>query len=138
MTRRVGPPAAGFGFVETLVALAVLGVTLLLSLAIVVQEPLVAQRLAARRAAVAFLAHRHEALRSGAMPRSGSETIDAEDLRRDGAPAAMSAATLVTEVTPRPRAGLCAVRLSVRYVLAAQLLESDLETLVYRPGSRCR
>lgn len=129
------PPAAPAPFrqrgsilVESLVALVLLSVALLMGLPLLFGQPGAVRRLDAQRVALSSLDSTLEALRTGALPlepaRYGAGTPD------DPA--------VWVEVEPQPRpAGLFRVRLravyQVRSQVRSQTFERQVETLVWRP-----
>jgi type II secretory pathway pseudopilin PulG len=125
------PPAApspsrqrGSILVESLVALVVLGVALLMGLPLLFAQPGVVRRLDAQRVALAALDSTLEALRTGYFPletaHSGAGTADDPQVW--------------VEVEPLPRpAGLYKVDLRAIYKVRGQILEKRIETLVWRP-----
>ena len=125
------PNALGSSLVETLVALALLGVVLLATLQIVVHERGVERRLAARLEALAVVERLHETLRGG-EPLPGAAVL-AEPLvlqLTTGEPLVVSTSLKVSSPP-----GLYRVAWSARYTLEGMPREVSLETLVWRPGS---
>lgn len=125
------PPAAprpsrqrGSILVESLVALVVLGVALLMGLPLLFAQPGVVRRLDAQRVALAALDSTMEALRTGALPLAtahyGAGTVDDPVVWVD------------VEPLPRP-AGLYQVDLRAVYKVRDRMLERRIETLVWRP-----
>jgi type II secretory pathway pseudopilin PulG len=125
------PPAApspsrqrGSILVESLVAVVLLGVALLLGLPLLFAQPGAVRRLDAQRVALAALDSTLEALRTGALPletaRYGAGTPDDPVVRVD------------VEPLPRP-AGLNEVDLRAVYKVRDQTFEREIETLVWRP-----
>lgn len=113
----------GFTLVETVVALLLLMVALLLGLALVLEQPRVARRLDGQLAALEALETTVEALRVGVLPLVSTE-LPATEVR----PARF------IEVTPdgvRPH--LFRVQVRVRYVVLGRTLERRLETLIWSP-----
>lgn len=125
------PPAApsssrqrGSILVESLVALVLLSVALLMGLPLLFGQPGAVRRLDAQRVALGALDSTLEALRTGALPlepaRYGAGTPD------DPA--------VWVEVEPRPRpAGLHEVTLRAVYQIRDRTFERKVETLVWRP-----
>lgn len=113
----------GFTLVETVVALLLLMVALLLGLALVLEQPRVVRRLDGQRQALAALETTVEALRVGALPLVTSELPASDSWPERG-----------IEVTPdATRPHLFRVQVRVRYVVLGRLHERDLETLVWSP-----
>ena|SRR5688572_22984058 len=125
------PPAApaplrqrGSILVESLVALVLLSVALLMGLPLLFGQPGAVRRLDAQRVALGALDSTLEALRTGALPlepaRYGAGTPDDPVVR--------------VEVEPLPRpAGLFRVTLRAVYRVRNQTFERQVETLVWRP-----
>lgn len=123
------PPAAPAPFlqrgsilVESLVALVLLSVALLMGLPLLFGQPGAVRRLDAQRVALSALDSTLEALRTGALPlepaRYGAGTPD------DPA--------VWVEVEPRS-AGLFQVTLRAVYQVRKQTFEKRVETMVWRP-----
>lgn len=110
--------------VESLVALVLLSVALLMGLPLLFGQPEAVRRLDAQRAALRALDSTLEALRAGDLPlesaRYGAGTPDDPVVR--------------IEIEPRPRsAGLYRVHLRAVYRVRDQTFERQVETLVWRP-----
>jgi prepilin-type N-terminal cleavage/methylation domain-containing protein len=114
----------GFTLVETLVALVLLTLTLLLGLGLVLQHPRIVRRLDAQREALHLLEGSLEALRAGALP------LVPQELPATG-PHRMSLSVGVEPASSPP--GLYKVDVRVDYVVDGQLRERSVETLVWRP-----
>jgi type II secretory pathway pseudopilin PulG len=125
------PPAAPASFrqrgsilVESLVALVLLSVALLMGLPLLFGQPGVVRRLDAQHVAVGALDSTLEALRTGALPlqtaRYGAGTPDDPGVW--------------VEVEPESRpAGLYRVNLRAVYRVRDQTFERQIETLVWQP-----
>jgi type II secretory pathway pseudopilin PulG len=125
------PPAApppflqrGSILVESLVALVLLSVALLMGLPLLFGQPGAVRRLDAQRVALGALDSTLEALRTGALPlqpaRYGAGTPDDP--------------VVWVEVEPESRpAGLYRVNLRAVYQVRNQTFERQVETLVWRP-----
>ena len=117
----------GFALVETLVALALLTLALLLGLGLVLQQPRIIHRLDAQREAIERLEVAIEALRAGALP-PASQSLSPVGPRR---------MTISIEVTPEGHPpGLYRVRASARYFIQGQSRERSVETLLWRLPER--
>lgn len=119
----------GFSLLETLLALAVLGVALLLGLDLVLRVPRTLARLDAGRQAVRALESTLEAVRAGEVPLETSR-LDGFDVAA-GEPAPPGLAVRMT-VTPTPTAGLFSVVLEARGPAPGGEVSKRLETLVWR------
>ncbi len=125
------PPAApkpsrqrGSILVESLIALALLSVALLMGLPLLFGQPGAVRRLDAQRVALGALDSKLEALRTGALPLAAA---------RYGVGTAEDPVVWV-EVEPLPRpAGLYRVDLRAVYKVRNQTFERQVETLVWRP-----
>lgn len=124
------PPAApkplherGSILVESLVALVLLSVALLMGLPLLFGQPGAVRRLDAQRVALGALDSTLEAVRAGALPlesaRYGAGTPDDP--------------VVWVEVEPQPQAGLHRVVLRAVYRVRDQTFERRVETLVWRP-----
>lgn len=127
-------PQAGFSLVETLVALALLGMALLLTMVLLAQEPQVERRLLAHREALEVLEAAHEEIRGGMALRPGTERLDWQRLYAP--PRRLETAadlTLWTTVDPLTPPGLYRVRLRARYAVGRGSFDREVETRVWRP-----
>ena len=124
---------AGFSLLETLVALSLLGTALLLTMALLAQEPLVGRRLTAHAEVLEVLDTVHEALRAGlAMP--GSARIDWQALYDpDRELEAASNLVIFSEVEALSPRGLSRVELRARYSVGERSFDHVLETMIWRP-----
>ncbi len=113
----------GFTLVETLVALVLLTLALLLGLGLVLQHPRIVSRLDAQREAIHSMEATLEALRAGAPLKS-------QDLPTVG-PHKMKISIQI-EPASHPR-GLYSVRVSAHYVVEGQPRERSVETLLWKP-----
>lgn len=117
--------ARGFTLIETLVALVLLALTLLLGLGLVLQHPRIVRRLDAQREALHAMEAALEALRAEALP------LESQDLPPVGA----RRMALSVEVTPEGNPpGLYRVVVRVRYEVEGQARERRVETLLWRPN----
>lgn len=114
----------GFTLVETLVALALLTLALLLGLGLVLQHPRIVRRLDAQREAIHTLEATVEALRAGAIPLS-SQTLPPVGPRK---------LALSIHVAPEGYpSGLYRVQVRAAWQVEGQPRERAVETLVWRP-----
>ncbi len=123
---------AGFSLVETLVALSLLGVALLLTLSLIYQEPRALRRLAAHEQALGALEGTLEAVRAGLRVPAGRESVDLAALYR---PEEAIAEDLVvwSEREPASAGGLYRLTLTARYRVGGQRFQRTVETLVWAP-----
>jgi prepilin-type N-terminal cleavage/methylation domain-containing protein len=116
----------GFSLLETLVALAILGLVLLMSMAMVLTHPRTVRRMDAERQAYRAMEATLEMLRAGEAPLwSGPVEI----FLPAGSPTA-DLAVRVT-VTPEPQPGLHRVVIEATYSLYGQKLEKRVESMVW-------
>lgn len=116
----------GFTLVETLVALALLTLALLLGLGLVLQHPRIVRRLDAQREANHFLEATLEALRAG------DETVPLASQTLP--PAGSRKMALFIEVTPEGYPpGLYRVQVRAAWQVDGQPKERSVETLLWRP-----
>jgi prepilin-type N-terminal cleavage/methylation domain-containing protein len=116
----------GFTLVETLVALALLTLALLLGLGLVLQHPRIVRRLDAQREAIHTLEATLEALRAGAI------RLDSQTLRPVGSRKIdLSIEVKVTSASYPP--GLYRVKVRAAWKVEGHLKERSVETLVWRP-----
>jgi prepilin-type N-terminal cleavage/methylation domain-containing protein len=120
----------GFSLIEVLIALAVLGVALLMGLALVLQHPRIVKRTDGERQAYRALESTLEAVRAGAVPLASS--------RLDGFATAVGTPapkdlTVWMEVAPTELPGLYQVALRATYTVLREKHEKRLQTLVWRP-----
>jgi len=113
----------GFTLVETLVALALLTLALLLGLGLVLQHPRIVRRLDAQREAIHGLETTLEELRAGALP------LVSQDLPPVG-PRRMVLSIRITPEGYPP--GLYRAQVSARYFIEGQFRDRSVETLLWR------
>jgi prepilin-type N-terminal cleavage/methylation domain-containing protein len=114
----------GFTLVETLVALVLLTLALLLGLGLVLQQPRIVRRLDAQREALHSIEATLEALRAGALP----------PVSQDLPPVGPRRMALSIRITPEGYPpGLYRVRVSARYLIEGQSRERSVESLLWRP-----
>jgi type II secretory pathway pseudopilin PulG len=131
MGRRQGE--RGFTMLEAAVALAVLLVTLLGSLALAMQQPRVVQRLDAARQAMRVLEWTAEEMRAQLIPLANTNDVGwaVSSMVVGGAPPDLKVAV---RVAPGPAADLYDVTLVARYTVRGVPHTATLETLFWRPG----
>lgn len=112
----------GFSLVETLIALTILGIALLLGMSLLLEQPRIARRLDAQRRALSELESTMEALRSGAIP------LESTRLGPSGSPA------VVIQVTPAGPPDLYEVSLRAVYLVEGRTRERTLESLIWSPA----
>lgn len=120
--------------IEALVGLALIAVALLLTMALLAQEPAIIRRLAAHGEVMAVLDTLHESVRAGqALPRRGSVPYDWRALNPPPVVATAEGLQVWLEVEPAPRPDLDRLTLRARYTVGSRSYERVVETLVWRP-----
>ena len=114
---------AGFTLLETLLALALLGLALFLALPLLLEQPRILRRVDTHYRALAAMESTLEALRAGALP-----------LHSAHLPELAEGIALDLDVEPAPPPGLYAVTVRATYQVGAQPRQRRLQTLVWRPG----
>jgi prepilin-type N-terminal cleavage/methylation domain-containing protein len=122
----------GFTLLETVIALAILGIALLLVLALVLNEPRMLKRLDAQRQAFRAIEGTLEAVRAGAIPLASASFKDFNFSAGTPAPANL---TLQMDVQPLAiPANLYRVSLDAHYTVAGRAFDKRVQTLVWQPG----
>lgn len=122
---------SGFSLIESLVALALLAVALLLGMGLMLQQPGVVRRVDAHREALRTLEATLEALRAGQLPLASSR-LASPAVSAGSSPSGL---TVWIEVTPVSPPGLHEVVVRARYPAAGRIVERQVETMVFRPPS---
>jgi prepilin-type N-terminal cleavage/methylation domain-containing protein len=117
-------PSSGFSLVESLIALLVLSVALLMGLPLIQQQPGIVRRLDAQHVALREIESTLEALRSGAMPLASIHI-----------PGSPGQPVLFVDVQPEPGApaGLYHVTVRALWRIQGRDVEKSVETLVWSP-----
>jgi len=124
-------PQVGFSLVEAAIGLALIGVALLLTVALMAQQPWIERRLAAHQDALGVMDAVLEELRSGvALPGDGE--LDLTGMPRSTPPAAQGLRIWIV-VDKQPERRLYDVRLTARYAVGDQFFETVLESMVFSP-----
>jgi prepilin-type N-terminal cleavage/methylation domain-containing protein len=123
----------GFTLLEVAIALAVLLIALLGSVALAMQQPRVVRRMDATRQAVRVLEWTVEEMRGGLIPLQSTDDVGwaVSSMVVGGAPPDLKVAV---QVAPGPGAGLYDVTLVARYTILGNQRTRRLETLFWRPG----
>lgn len=126
---------SGFTLLEASIALAVLLITLLGSLALAMQQPRVVRRLDASRQAVRVLEWTAEEMRAQLIPLANTNDVgwSVSSMVVGGAPPDLKVAVQVAP-GPGPGTDLYDVTLVARYTVQGQPHTASLETLFWRPG----
>ena len=120
----------GFSLVETLIALAILGIALLLGLSLLLQQPRIVLRLDGERQAYRAIEATLESVRAGLIPLQTTEFQSFVTSAGEPAPPDLK---LSMNVQPADSPGLYQVTLRARYKVAGFPHEKSLETLVWQP-----
>jgi|SRR6185295_18255769 len=121
---------SGFTVVETLIALVIIGVALLLGMALLLQQPRVLHRIDAQRQALRAIESTIEALRAGLLP--------LEDAEYDGYNTAVGASpakgmTVDVAIEPSPDTpNLYKVHVEAHYKVAGQAKTRAVDTYLWR------
>lgn len=123
--------ARGFSLVEALIGLTLMGVAMLLTMALMAQQPWIERRLAAHQEALRLMESQIEQLRSGgALPRDGE--IDVSTLPRSSPPGARDLRMWI-EVEALPERSLYDLRLTARYSVGERVYETGLDSMIFAP-----
>lgn len=123
---------AGFSLIETLVALSLVGVALLLTMSLIFQEPRALRRIAAHEEALRALEVTLEAVRAGSAVPPGREQVALEALYQPEEPAATDL-RVWTERDGTLPGGLFHLTLTARYRVGPQRFQRTVETMVWTP-----
>ncbi len=128
--RRTG---SGFGLIEAIIALSLLGVALLLSASLLATLPREINRLEARREATRALGAVLESLRAGEIPATTGRVAPELYNWVQANPAAASDLLLWVTTEPTASPGRFNVRVRARYTVEHRQVERQIETEVWRP-----
>lgn len=131
LRRTCSSATRGFSLVETLVALALIGVTLLLAMALLAQEPGMARRMAAQEEVLGILDVTQESIRAGYRLPDGTKVLEWQELFEPGYTPRVDGLQMWSEVTPHGRR-LDQVVLRARWQADGQTFERTVHTLVPR------
>ncbi len=130
--RRQHTPTPGFSLIETLVALSLLAVAMLLTLSLIFQEPRAINRITAHEQACRALEQALEAIRAGRTVPLGRELLDPGWLLMPEEPAALDL-QIFSDRQEESASGLYRLILTARYRAGRQWYQRSLETLVWYP-----
>lgn len=131
MSRLRRRPPGGFSLVEAAIGLMLIGVALLLTMALMAQQPWIERRLAAHHETLGLMEMVLEQSRSGgALPDDGE--LDLSGMPRSTPPAARDLRMWIV-VDALPERSLYEVRLTVRYAVGDQSFEAGLESMIFSP-----
>ncbi|HYL04808.1 MAG TPA: prepilin-type N-terminal cleavage/methylation domain-containing protein [Thermoanaerobaculia bacterium] len=123
----------GFTLVEVAVALWILTVALLASMALVLQQPRVVRRIDAERQAVQVMEWTLEEMRAGLIPMQSTPDVGwSVSSFVTGSPA--PDLKVAVGVTPAPTPNLYLVVLVGRYTVLGHPYRRRLQTMIWRPG----
>lgn len=118
---------SGFTLIESLIALTILAVALLMGVSLVLQQPRILRRLDAHRAALRSLDATLESVRAGAIPLQSAHF----DESSPEAPRGLRIWLTVAPAGHPP--GLYEVSARASYLVEGRMFERQVETLVWRP-----
>ena len=127
--RRESRGQSGFSLAETAVALAILGIALLMGIALILQHPRVVRRVDAEREAYRALESTLESVRAGLIPLQPLK-LDGFVTAAGGTPPKDLAISM--DVHPQATPGLYQVTLVARYRIFGEKKEKTVETMVWR------
>lgn len=116
----------GFTLVEVLVSLVLVGISLLIGTALVVQEYRIGRRLAAQTAVLRSLEATIEGIRAGIVPLQSQRLPPPWP-----APRAISEFTIVVQVDPQDPPGLTHLVVEAQYRLSGRLERRQVETFYW-------
>jgi|HubBroStandDraft_3_1064219.scaffolds.fasta_scaffold01404_6 prepilin-type N-terminal cleavage/methylation domain-containing protein len=119
----------GFTLIETLIALTLIAIALLLGMALLLQQPRVVRRADAERAAMRAIEATLESIRAGTVPLA-SERLEGFGLQGDSAPPDLAVGV---EVAPADQPSLYQVTLSATYTVYGRPVLKRVNTLVWHP-----
>lgn len=117
---------------EALVALALMGIAMLLTMALICEEPRIERRLEAHGEVIRLLEARLELIRAYLYTSEGE--IDLETLPVPEEPVAENL-KMWTEVEALPERGLSKMTVTARYSVGDGIFEQSLETMIWDPDS---
>jgi prepilin-type N-terminal cleavage/methylation domain-containing protein len=120
----------GFSLLETLVALTLLSIALLLGMALLLGQPRIAARLDGQRQATRALESTLESLRAGVIPLADARLTGFLTQAGDKPPDDL---VVDLHVAPEGPPSLYRVSLTARYSLFGQLHRRRVETLLWQP-----
>jgi prepilin-type N-terminal cleavage/methylation domain-containing protein len=120
---------SGFTLIETLIALTIIAVALLLGMALLLQQPRVVKRVDAERAAMHAVEATLESIRAGTVP------LATQQLQGFGAGGDSSPPDLTVDVVVSPAGSPSLYQVSLRasYTIYGHLVGKQVDTLVWRP-----
>ena len=126
LAMRNGRRRCGFSLIETLVALAIVALTMTIGMSLLAQQTGITRRVQAHHEALRIVESTLESVRAGAVPlSSGRVELPVETVHSD-------AMTVWLEVLPRAEpAGLHEVTIEARYVVKRRTLRRSVRTLVW-------
>lgn len=121
----------GFTLLEALFGLLLIGVAMLLTMALIAEQPRIERRLAAHREALRLLEMELERLRSGpAVPADGE--LDLTGLPRSAPPAALGL-RIFADAEALPERSLYEIELTARYLVGGRTYEQRLRSMIWTP-----
>jgi prepilin-type N-terminal cleavage/methylation domain-containing protein len=120
----------GFTLIESLVALLLVAMAMLLAHRLALELPGTVKRLQAGNAAMRAIESSLETLRAGNLPLM-DDVLTPPTAYPDGS--SVKGLILVMDVEPAPTIGLHEVTIEARYMVGQQTLQRRVKTLVWRP-----
>ncbi len=125
--------SAGFTLLESLVALVLIGVILLLTLSLMAQEPQIQRRLDAHVEVLDILEGAHESLRAGRPILQGRQIFDWRAFEPTGGLRFAQDLQMWIEAFPYGTVdGLFQVHLRARYAVGRQTFDREVTTIAWR------
>ena len=122
----------GFSLLETLVALSLLGVAMLMTLSLMFQEPRVVRRLTAHEQVLRALEETLEGIRAGRIVQVGQHRVDPEAWSSPAAPVAQDL-SMWTVREEESASGLYRLSLMARYRVDGRWFDRTIETKGWSP-----
>lgn len=125
--------SAGFTLIESLVALVLIGVILLLTMALMAQEPQIQRRLDAHVEVLDILDGAHESLRAGRPIRQGRHPFEWKAFQPSGGLRSAQNLEMWIEAFPYGTVnGLFEVHLRARYFVGQESFDREVTTIAWR------
>jgi prepilin-type N-terminal cleavage/methylation domain-containing protein len=125
------PSERGFSLIETLVALVLIAIALLLGMGFLLQQPRVVKRIDAERAAMRAMEATMESIRAGTVPLASEQLEGFFTAPGEVGPPDLKVQVTVTPTLP---AGLYEIRLRASYSVLGSHLAKQIDSLVWQPN----
>ncbi len=123
--------SSGFSLLEALVALTLMGIAMLMTMALLAEEPRIRQRLEAHREALRALEAVHENIRANSWVPEDGEEIDLSTCPL-ASPSAAANLRVWADVESLAERNLYRVTLRASYIVRGQACQQSIETMVWR------